>query len=414
MAEGAPRGPVDPLRRSYDETPYEDQHYPLFDLDHLIGLSRLFGLGPASGSSDGVRVLDLGCASGLHLRDQGRRYPDARFTGVDFSETEIEQGRKQIAELQLDNVELVAADLRELEIEAGAFDFVLCHGVFSWVPDEVKERILLICREALAPGGAAAIAYLTYPGWKQREAVRELLSMRAHTGKPVDQRTRESALLLRVLQAGYGSRDGDPHAPGLLAIVEDMLKSPINAFTHDELGEIHDPCYFMQFAEWAGECGLAYLCEADLGTMSLDGLDPGAQRLVGQLSPNALETQQLVDFVVNRSGRSSLLVRSDAEPLRSIGADVVEGLRYASRWWKVTPLNAPDDAPRRYESSAGRSIETRDPALRALLDLLCGERLQPFGVGEIAAALERVGAMDDGLIDTISGLIVRGVIEPRA
>jgi SAM-dependent methyltransferase len=404
---------LDALQKSYDETPYHDQQYPLFDLDRLLGHAQLFGLADPDRTASGMRVLDLGCASGLHLREQARRYPDCHFTGIDFAAAEVELGLKSITEEGLENVELIAADLREAEVGAGQYDIVVCHGVFSWVPDDVKERILLLSRQALAPGGLAAIAYLTYPGWKQREALRELVAMRDRPGQPPRERLRESATLLRFLHAGYRSRPDDPAAAGLMAVVEGMQETSGNCFLHDELGQIHDPCYFLQFAEWALECGLQYLSEADLGTMSTEGLDPSAAVLLDQLAPNALEMQQLVDFVVNRSGRSSLLVRSDATPDRSIQTQVLERLHYGTQWWNVTPLNAPEGQRARFESPTGRRLETDEGCVRDLVAQLAAHREEAQSFEALALEASRNGHSNEDFRQCLSGLLTKGVIEAR-
>lgn len=190
--------PADSLQASYDDTPYLDQFFREFDLSRLLEFAQLFGIRKPDASQRALRVLDLGCATGVHLREQARRYPNVRFTGIDFAQAEIEIGQKAIADEGLENVDLISADLRAVEIEPGEFDLIVSHGIFSWVPDDVKERILLLCRQGLKPAGLAAIAYLTCPGWKQREAIRELLMMRIHKKEKPEERIRESALLLRL------------------------------------------------------------------------------------------------------------------------------------------------------------------------------------------------------------------------
>jgi len=413
VADDAAPAPLDELQRSYDETPYLDQQYPLFTLDALLGHAQLFGLMAPGTTSQGVRVLDLGCASGLHLRQEARQHPDARFIGVDFATSEIELGLKAIREEGLTNVELVAADLRSFEIERGGYDVVVCHGVFSWVPDDVKEQILMLARQALSATGIAAIAYLTYPGWKQREAVRELLLMRDRPDAPAAERIQDATRLLQVLQGCYSARKEDPHAVGLLAVVESMQRSPDNAFLHDELGGIHDPCYFLQFVEWADECGLQYLAEADLGTMSTEAAAAGAAEALDLLAPDAIEVQQLVDFAVNRSGRASMLVRDDARPDRQIRTDALQALHFGTRWWDVTPLNAGPAAPAVFESPTGRRLETTDLCVGALLRTLTGDR---EGARTCDALVQ---ACDDAterttVLRTLGSLIAQGIIEPRA
>jgi cyclopropane fatty-acyl-phospholipid synthase-like methyltransferase len=404
-------GSPDALKASYDETPYNDQSFREFDLSRLLGMAQLFGLAPTDCSD--LRVLDLGCASGVHIREQALQYPDVRFTGIDFAAAEIELGRKAIAEAGLENVELIAADLRSVEIESGAFDIVLCHGIFSWVPDDVKERIFLLARQALKPKGMAAIAYLTYPGWKQREAIRELLAMRVHDIKAPEQRIKESAQTLRFLHAGYSAHSDNCHAQGLKAIVEDMQQTASNVFLHDELGREHDPCYFLQFAEWAAECGLAYLAETDLDAMSLDRLDPSARASLQALAPDFLQTQQLIDFVVNRSGRSSLLVRNDWSIDRTIAKASLECLSFSTQWWNVTPLNAADGTPARFESSQGVGIQIDDPAVRDLVVRLARAAPSPVSYEEILTWGRETDRSPGDVADILMQLMASGLAEPR-
>jgi SAM-dependent methyltransferase len=198
--------PDDSLRSGYESTPYHDQSFREFDLARLLGFAELFALRDPTRPGRSLRVLDLGCASGVHLREQAARYPHVRFEGIDFSTAEIEMGQKAVRESGLKNIDLVQGDLRSFAVDSDAYDLVLCHGVFSWVPDDVKERIFLLARQALKPDGLAAIAYLTYPGWKQLEAFRELLMMRVSPDQSEAERIRESALLLRLLHASYEAR----------------------------------------------------------------------------------------------------------------------------------------------------------------------------------------------------------------
>jgi len=404
-----PQAGSEGLQARYDETPYRDQVFEHLDLSRLLGLGRLFGLRSAHTDASQLRVLDLACASGLHIRQQAERYPGVRFTGVDFSRPEIELGRKALAERAVENVELLHADLRELEIPAGEFDVILCSGAFSWVPDDVKERVFELCRIGLAPTGVAAIAYLTYPGWKQREAIRELLAFRARGLEDPAERLRESALLLRLLKAGYSAHPESVHAASLQKVVEDMQASSANVFVHDELGAIHDPCYFTHFVEWAAEWGLQYLAEADLGTMALGGLPDEAKGLLQGLAPDFLETQQLIDFLVNRSGRTSLVVRADASLGRELSVERLQGLSFGTTLVEVTALNALAEAPRCFETLRGLRVEVAEGVESRLLHQL--QEAEPTGVplSEIERWLP--GDDRDALTRSLLALLARGHVD---
>ena len=402
------------LQARYDETPYRDQSFEHLDLSRLMGLARLFRLAPPEVEVSELRVLDLACASGLHLREQASRYPGARFTGVDFSRSEVDLGRKAIAESGADNVELILSDLREIEIPEGEFDVVVCCGAFSWVPDEVKERVFELCRTALKPTGVAAIAYLTYPGWKQREAFRELLAFQVRDTRDPQERIRQSALVLRLLHAGYAACPDSVQAQSLTEVVESMQRSSANVFLHDELGGIHDPCYFTQFVDWASEWGLQYLSEADLGSMALGGLAPAAMSVLQQLSPDFLETQQLIDFVVNRSGRTSLLVRSDTPVTRELSAEALGELDFRAALVEVTPKNAPSETPRSFETLRGARLELQDELSSWLVHRLQTPEQDEASLSSLERGSAEAGHEPDRVAAALLALIARGYVDPLA
>ena len=171
----------DALRRSYDAVPYPDKPRPATHPDHLAALARLAGLNPAPARR--CRVLELGCAAGANLWPMAQYLPESEFVGVDFSPVQVESGRRFVADLGLQNLTLTAASILDVDQSWGTFDYVLCHGVFSWVPREVQEAILTICTRQLAPQGIAYVSYNTFPGWHVRLMLREMVAY--HGGQPL-------------------------------------------------------------------------------------------------------------------------------------------------------------------------------------------------------------------------------------
>ena len=107
-----------------------------------------------------ARVLAIGCSAGGNLIPFAAWHPEARAVGIDLSQVQIEQGRRRVAALGLRNVELFPADIAQIDPAAlGTFDFVVCHGVYSRVPEHVQQAIVSALRAALAPDG---IGYLSY------------------------------------------------------------------------------------------------------------------------------------------------------------------------------------------------------------------------------------------------------------
>jgi 2-polyprenyl-3-methyl-5-hydroxy-6-metoxy-1,4-benzoquinol methylase len=85
-------------------------------------------------------------------------YPEARFVGVDLARTQVAAGRARIAKLGLTNIEILCQSFTELGDELGSFDYILCHGVYSWVPTAVQDAILRIIQARLSPVGVAYVS----------------------------------------------------------------------------------------------------------------------------------------------------------------------------------------------------------------------------------------------------------------
>ena len=157
---------------SYDAVPYQSNPFPQSQPDRLPVVARLFGLQPALRCQ--ANVLELGCASGGNLITLAARYPDGRFLGIDFSTVQVSAARRQIAALGLTNIRIEQGDITNFS-GAEKFDYIICHGVYSWVPEATRAAILRLCRDGLTDHGVAYISYNTYPDWRLRQVVREAM-----------------------------------------------------------------------------------------------------------------------------------------------------------------------------------------------------------------------------------------------
>ena len=158
MTESAPN--------NYDAVPYESLSFAQSHPARMSGMAKLFGL--AAPPLATARVLELGCTYGGNLLPLAMRYPGAQFVGVDFSQVQIERANKSRDELGLRNVTFRQADIRDIAKESGQFDYIVAHGVYSWVPSDVQEALLELMGRHLAPEGVGYVSYNVYPGWKMR------------------------------------------------------------------------------------------------------------------------------------------------------------------------------------------------------------------------------------------------------
>src|SRR5262245_8757143 len=161
------------VQTSYDVVPYESNVFSQSHPDRLATIATLLGMRPAPVTD--CRVLELGCASGGNVIPMAVSLPGSRFVGIDLSSRQIEMGRRTVESLALTNLDLKQFDIRNLTKDVGQFDYIICHGVFSWVPREVQDKILEVCAQNLSPRGVAYVSYNTYPGWHMRGLIRDMM-----------------------------------------------------------------------------------------------------------------------------------------------------------------------------------------------------------------------------------------------
>jgi SAM-dependent methyltransferase len=161
----------------YDEVYYPGHVYGLTHPNHLATIAAVYGM--QSAPVERCRVLELGCGVGGNLLPMAFQYPSSEFVGVDLSGVTIERGQRNIATLGLSNIKLLHCDIMNVDAGFGEFDYILAHGVYSWVPPAVREKMMMIFKQNLAPRGVCYVSYNAHPFSHLRDMVRDM--MRYHT-----------------------------------------------------------------------------------------------------------------------------------------------------------------------------------------------------------------------------------------
>ena len=300
-------GMNNPVRELYSERRYPALSHPATDISRLAVTARLGGLQRLS-MPVGCRVMEFGCASGHNLLPLAARYPKSEFTGLDFSDTAIRNARRASWEAGLENILFEVADLESWR-PSHPCDYLIVHGLFSWVPDPVKSRILDLVSQVLSDAGVACISYNTLPGWSLKRDVVPLV--RSLAGNALAGGLGGNVVeVAESLAAMAGS--GTAHAASLQAVCREIVRKGSDVLPFDDLAPVCDPIYFAQFAAWAGERGLRYLGEADLQENLPEGIDPAAFEKLAPLAADPLLLQQTLDLLSGRTHRNSLLCRADA------------------------------------------------------------------------------------------------------
>jgi SAM-dependent methyltransferase len=314
---------------SYDALPYPGQAYPQSHPDCLATIATLFGL-PAAPAGR-CRVLELGCGDGGNLLPMACRLPGSRFTGVDLSARAIAQGASMIARLGLENARLIHADLLEWDGGQEEYDYIIAHGVYTWVPPAVQDRVLAICGAHLAPDGVAFVSYNAYPGSHLRAMVREMMLFRTGQFDDPEAKVAEAQAFLRFLSANTPA-GSDLYCAVLKTELDRLSRAKGPYLIHGDLAENQNLVYFHQFASHAAAHGLGYLGEASFHDMQTDQLPAEAAGHLARLAAEGrhIEREQVHDFLTCRRYRQTLLCRAHHELQREPGPGRVADYHVAS------------------------------------------------------------------------------------
>jgi 2-polyprenyl-3-methyl-5-hydroxy-6-metoxy-1,4-benzoquinol methylase len=379
-----------PPTNSYDELPYQCQAFPQTHPDRMGVVARLFGMEPAPLAK--CRVLELGCANGANIIPMALQMPDAKFVGIDLSGKQIAQGRTRIAELGLTNVELMEADLTTAADSLPIFDYIIVHGVYSWVSPPVQDAVLRICSEHLSAQGVAFVSYNTYPGWRMRGTVRDLMGYHARQFKdPKTQVQQARAVLDFVAQSVQG--EGSPYGTMLKQEIEVLRGQPDSYLYHEHLEADNLPIYFHEFALRAEARGLQYLGEAEFPTMLASNLPPAVAETLGKIAPDLIRSEQFMDFLRNRPFRQTLLVHRDVALQRRVEWKALTTLQLASPAKPVrTPVDERSGAKVEFRMPSGVSVHVGSPITKAAMTLLALRWPQSMSFTDLqAAARARLG-----------------------
>jgi SAM-dependent methyltransferase len=365
----------------YERVLYPCGAYPQAHPERLAMMGILFGLHPAP--LDTCRILELGCGDGAHLIPIAYHFPTSECIGLDLSPAHIQRGQAYLEKLGLHNCTLRVEDILHVDYTAlGTFDYIIAHGVFSWVPAEVRTALLALCQHCLQPQGIAYISYNTQPGGHIRTMVREMMLYAA--GHLTDPHTRVQTarqFLSFMAESVISAKTGTPEYQSLLQAEVDRIQSmPDHVLFHDDLDEYARPFSFTEFMAMAHSHDLQYLGEADLVEMQEHFFTPEIQeRLVSYGGEDVIRREQLLDFMKYRRFRQTLLCKAGQPIEHMIYPDTMKKLWFVGSA-HPHPYHTDMDI---YVNTHGVEFLVTDSIHRLVLDVLTGQYPRALSSEEI-------------------------------
>ncbi|AFI89899.1 methyltransferase domain-containing protein [Pectobacterium parmentieri] len=358
------------IAQSYDRKVYESSAFSFSSPGHLRAAAQLFGLESVPLAQ--ARVLELGCAGGGNLLPFALAYPQAHVVGVDLSVMQIEQGQELVTALGIKNLHLHTMSLTDITPEFGEFDYIIAHGVFSWIPPEVRSGMLRVMQENLSPNGIAYVSYNTYPGWKAGDIIRDAMLLHSHGLQDDEVRLSSAKAVLNLLSKGIDSNN--PMSTALIGVVNHLSAQSDHYITHEYLETFNAPCYLLEFADLLQQNGLEHVGDAEPHTELAVTYGPHVQlhhSLVAIGQPRIL-CQQYLDFSVGRNFRKSIVVHQERAKQVRISPDLelLGNFRWAGYFEEVPLMENTPEGMRRLVSHNNSEFFTGDKTILAVIQSL--------------------------------------------
>ncbi len=340
---------------SYDELPYDSLPLPETQPDFLAAVARLHGFDAPDPSR--ARILELGCAQGGNLIPLAWRWPASECVGVELSRVQAEAGAAFIQALGLPNVRIQHGDLAALPDDLGEFDYIIAHGVYSWVPPSVQQALLEVCRRHLSPHGIAYLSFNVAAGWKKFQPLRAALTGRTAAELPAPARFEQALRVLDDLAAEWTD-------PVLLKEVAYLKSAAPSYLFHEYLADFNVPMAFAEFAAQLDTHGLRYVGEAGPRSAVVELEDAWGLMPEG-MAGRWLDAEAALDDALAIRFRRALIARDDAPCAQPPQADALRGLAFYADLRSDEEIDLEAATEQGFLNPAGNTFPISIPAMKA-------------------------------------------------
>ncbi|MBV8214681.1 MAG: methyltransferase regulatory domain-containing protein, partial [Verrucomicrobia bacterium] len=385
------------LTSPYDEVLYPSKTLPQTHPSRLATVAFLRGMQPAPIGR--CRVLELGCGTAANLIPMAFHHPESEFVGLDSAERPIALGRSIISDLGLRNITLHLMDLREAKPEQlSYFDYIIAHGVYSWVPQPVRERLLAISRELLNPQGVAYVSYNAYPGNHFRDLVRGMMRFHISAFETPSDKIGQARGLLKFLSDS--KTKSDYYLDVIRAELHRLLKYSDTGFFHDDLNEINQPFYFHEFIGDARRHRLQFVGEAGPNDLNLAELSPEVSSKMHALeNGDEIVREQFKDFIRGTAFRQTLLCRAELELAPRLLGDRVR--RLYTRCDAVQVATTENEGPLKavFQQASGVKVEIVHPLIASAVSYICSQYPRSVSFDELLQTTRSMNGSRSGTDD---------------
>jgi len=320
---------VKAVQNSYDEAPYKSKTFYYTQPGRQQMVLKLLGF--KTPDLENARVLEIGCSFGGNIIPFALENPKADIVGIDLSGVQIDEGNRIIEYLGLENIRLIHQNVLDFDDKLGKFDYIICHGVFSWVNEEVQRRDVMLFRD-------------------------EMLKNR---GEQINESN--------AVKYGRGAIE----FLSQFSILNEKIKTGIAGITekddyyilHEYFEENNRPMYLYNFNKMLLEHGLIHVVDSDLMKTFPNISNEIEEKLTAECGNDNIAKEQYYDFLLDRQFRISIVTHEANKEKINISKDV-----------RITDLKEIDIRGKYEKNKDGfytiENNEIKDEEVSLILDIL--------------------------------------------
>jgi ubiquinone/menaquinone biosynthesis C-methylase UbiE len=256
---------------------------------------------------------ELGCGCGKTVNTVAAAYPNSNCFGVDINQEHIKIARNE--SFGLSNITFLDMPFEKALVQSlPRFDFIVLHGVWSWVSDAVRRDVCKFVRKFLKTNGLFYISYDSMPGWAQLLPFHKIMSLYTRNMHcSVEEKARSAMAYLQYLNCNRSPFfERNPDAEKFLQMLE---QSDIRYIVHELFNCNLRPEYFCDVAAELRKAGLTFVGDNNyINNYDMTLPEPFRQLLATADDRISMETHKSIiqndrfrkDVYAKRSGKTPL------------------------------------------------------------------------------------------------------------
>jgi hypothetical protein len=294
----------------------------IFDIDYTSGyykelsplainFSLIVNMVDAPDISGEFTYCELGFGKGLSLLTMATNYPNGQFYGVDFNPSHVKYANYMAKMAGLSNVKffnLSFEEALEQEDKFPSFDYIVFHGVYTWVRKKAQKQIIKFCDKKIKTGGVIYNSYSAMPGCSQRAQLQKMIVETSHT---VWGRSDDKLLQSLDIIDDFLNLDIMSHKKELISAFKPIKKQNINYLPHEYLNLAWSASYFIDIEKTFNKIGLDFVCLSDpIETFNLSVLPKNISDFIkDNFGSNMSMKEHYLDYVLSRTFRKDLYIK---------------------------------------------------------------------------------------------------------